>query len=128
MPLVRRTRATLRRAEFGFLGVTVDTFMQTPLLNGEEKYLGLFFRTLKPRSNAGVFDLALFGVLPLLTNWCIVGIPVVELRIHKLFGPMNKSYKNYVDYASYIVALPVALGNISEVSLPGIKSILIKTA
>src|ERR1700681_313791 len=30
MPLVSRTRATLRRAEFGFLGVVVKTRVHTP--------------------------------------------------------------------------------------------------
>ena len=30
MPLVSRTRATLRSAEFGFLGVVVYTRVQTP--------------------------------------------------------------------------------------------------
>jgi hypothetical protein len=30
MPLVSRTRATFRRAEFGFLGVVVYTRVQTP--------------------------------------------------------------------------------------------------
>ena len=30
MPLVRRTRATLRSAEFGFLGVVVYTRVHTP--------------------------------------------------------------------------------------------------
>src|SRR5437868_1952002 len=34
MPLVRRTRATLRNAEFGFLGVTVYTRVQTPRFCG----------------------------------------------------------------------------------------------
>ena len=35
MPLVRRTRATLRRAEFGFLGVVVYTRVHTPRRCGE---------------------------------------------------------------------------------------------
>jgi hypothetical protein len=30
MPLVKRTRATLRSAEFGFFGVVVYTRVQTP--------------------------------------------------------------------------------------------------
>jgi hypothetical protein len=33
--LVKRTRATLRRAEFGFLGVCVYTRVQTPRRCGE---------------------------------------------------------------------------------------------
>lgn len=35
IPFVKRTRAILRTAEFGFLGVFVVTFVQTPRLNGE---------------------------------------------------------------------------------------------
>ena len=37
MPLVNRTRAILRIAELGFLGVLVVTLVQTPRLNGEGK-------------------------------------------------------------------------------------------
>ena len=33
--MVKRTRATLRRAELGFLGVTVRTWRQTPRFCGE---------------------------------------------------------------------------------------------
>src|SRR4051812_42424369 len=60
MPVVRRTRATLRSAEFGFFGVVVNTRVQTPRRCGD------------PRS-AGVL---LFSVLlsrPLRTSWAIVG-------------------------------------------------------
>jgi hypothetical protein len=35
MPLVRRTRATLRSAEFGFFGVVVKTRVHTPRRCGE---------------------------------------------------------------------------------------------
>jgi len=48
MPLVNLTLATFLKAEFGFLGVVVKTFRQTPLLKGEEKSWGRFFKTLKP--------------------------------------------------------------------------------
>ena len=64
MPLVRRTLATLRKAELGFLGVTVNTFRHMPRLKGEEKYLGLFLSTLNPKAKAG--DLVFFLVLVLL--------------------------------------------------------------
>ena len=60
MPFVSRTRATLRRAEFGFFGVCVMTRVQTPRFCGA------------PRS-AGVFAFT-FGVfLPLRTSWLTVG-------------------------------------------------------
>ena len=41
MPLVRRTRATLRRAEFGFFGVTVYTRVQTPRFCGAPASAGV---------------------------------------------------------------------------------------
>ena len=43
MPLVKRTRATLRRAEFGFFGVDVYTRVQTPLFCGHDCSAGAVF-------------------------------------------------------------------------------------
>src|SRR6185503_6816782 len=40
-PLVRRTRATLRSAEFGFFGVTVYTRVQTPRFCGAPRRCGV---------------------------------------------------------------------------------------
>src|SRR5690348_12770798 len=60
MPLVRRTRATLRSAEFGFLGVVVYTRVHTPRRWGEP------FR-------AGVLVLPTLSWRPLRTSWLIVG-------------------------------------------------------
>src|SRR6478752_6572556 len=60
MPLERRTRATLRRAEFGFLGVVVYTRVHTPRRWGE------------PLS-AGVLVLPTLSWRPLRTSWLIVG-------------------------------------------------------
>jgi hypothetical protein len=47
MPLVSRTRATLRSAEFGFFGVVVYTRVQTPRFCGHCLRAGdaLFMRT-----------------------------------------------------------------------------------
>jgi len=59
--LVRRTRATLRIAEFGFLGVVVYTRVQTPRRCGQA-------------SSAGDFDLKTKVSRPLRTNCWIVGI------------------------------------------------------
>ena len=42
MPLVSRTRATLRSAEFGFLGVCVYTRVQTPRFCGAPRRAGVF--------------------------------------------------------------------------------------
>ena len=55
MPDVRRTLATLRIAEFGFLGVVVYTFVQTP------RRCGHFLR-------AGDFPRALVDLRPFLTS------------------------------------------------------------
>src|SRR3954453_3501146 len=60
MPLVRRTRATFRSAEFGFFGVVVYTRVQTPRRWGEP-------------FNAGVLFLLTLSVRPLRTSCWIVG-------------------------------------------------------
>src|SRR5215510_4290506 len=73
MPEVRRTRATLRRAEFGFFGVVVNTRVQTPRRWGEPSSAGvLFFSTLSCR--------------PFRTSCWIVGTtsPVSVCRVVKL--------------------------------------------
>src|SRR6266571_6203888 len=68
MPLVSRTRATFRSAEFGFLGVVVYTRVHTP------RRCGL------PLS-AGVLVLLVFAWRPLRTNCWMVGIRAfVSLR------------------------------------------------
>src|SRR6476659_2510900 len=61
MPLVSRTRAPLRSAEFGFFGVCVNTRTHTP------RFCGL-------RCNAGLFVLLSTASRPFLTSWLIVGI------------------------------------------------------
>ena len=57
---VRRTRATLRSAEFGFFGVWVNTRVQTPRRWGEPL-------------RAGVFDFSGLVSRPLRTSCSIVG-------------------------------------------------------
>src|ERR1700733_15763787 len=59
-PLVRRTRATLRSAEFGFFGVVVYTRVHTP------RRWGAPFR-------AGVLVFVTLACRPLRTSWGIVG-------------------------------------------------------
>src|SRR4030095_17028307 len=85
MPLDRRTRATLRRAEFGFLGVVVYTRVHTPRRWGE------------PLS-AGVLALLALSWRPLRTSWLMVGNLVTPLRslwsaVRRttpwLFGPLD---------------------------------------
>src|SRR3954463_10603012 len=66
MPLVSRTRATLRSAEIGFFGVVVYTRVQTPRRWGEPFSAGvLVFSTLSSR--------------PLRTSWLIVGMGGLDL-------------------------------------------------
>src|SRR6478736_7880662 len=70
MPLVSRTRATLRSAEFGFLGVVVYTRVHTPRRCGAAT---LVLRPL-PDLRPGVASF-FFGVLrPLRTSWLVVGM------------------------------------------------------
>src|SRR3954465_14173477 len=67
MPLVRRTRATLRSAEFGFFGVLVYTRVHTP------RRWGAPFR-------AAVLPLAGFDSRPLRTSCWLVGTGVLRKR------------------------------------------------
>src|SRR5436190_22320605 len=60
MPLVSRTRATFRSAEFGFFGVWVNTRTHTP------RFCGLF-------CSAGLLVLLTIFVRPFRTSWLIVG-------------------------------------------------------
>src|SRR4051794_8253194 len=65
MPLTSRTRATLRSAEFGFLGVVVYTRVHTPRFCGLSRMAGdLLFWSSVSR--------------PLRTSWLIVGIRVLK--------------------------------------------------
>src|SRR5262245_1573693 len=61
IPFVKRTRATLRSAEFGFLGVVVYTRTQTPRFWGHDM-------------SAGAVVLRRCLARPLFINWLIVGI------------------------------------------------------
>src|SRR5437868_11802259 len=67
MPLESRTRATLRSAEFGFLGVIVLTWRQTPRFCGQP-------------CTAGCFGLLRCGRRGLRTSWLIVGISTPEAK------------------------------------------------
>src|SRR3981081_4759985 len=74
MPLVNLTRATLRSAEFGFLGVVVDTRVHTP------RRWGL------PLS-AAVLVLVTLSWRPLRTSCWIVGmdrLPVAFASVYEL--------------------------------------------
>src|SRR5919106_6472224 len=70
MPLVSRTRATLRSAEFGFFGVVVYTRVHTPRRWGAATR---FLRPL-PDFRPGVASFFLGAWRPLRTSWEVVGI------------------------------------------------------
>src|SRR3984885_6166338 len=70
MPLVKRTRATLRRAEFGFFGVVVYTRVHTPRRCGAATF---FLRPL-PDFRPGVASFFLGAVRPLRISWLVVGM------------------------------------------------------
>jgi hypothetical protein len=73
IPLVRRTRATFRSAEFGFLGVEVYTRVQTPRFWGQ-------------LSSAGLEVFQRGGFRPKRTSWLNVG---TNLSLHH--GRFQKS-------------------------------------
>src|SRR5438034_9159147 len=81
MPLVRRTRATLRSAEFGFFGVCVKTRTQTP------RFCGLF-------CSAGLFVFVRTFSRPLRTNWLIVGTgtPSQKKSRRKRVSPFHRCF------------------------------------
>src|SRR5579863_1251348 len=65
IPLVSRTRATLRSAELGFLGVVVYTRVQTPRRCGQA-------------CNAGLAVLYRVALRPLRTSWLNVGTNILS--------------------------------------------------
>src|ERR1044072_600832 len=69
MPFVSRTRAILRRAEFGFFGVTVATRVQTPRLCGAATFFLLPCPDLRP----GVVVFFLGRLRPLRISWVVFG-------------------------------------------------------
>src|SRR5919204_6421448 len=70
MPLVSRTRATLRSAEFGFFGVVVYTLVHTPRRCGAATF---FLRPL-PDLRPGVASFFFGAVRPLRISWLVVGM------------------------------------------------------
>src|SRR5918994_3470060 len=70
IPLVSRTRATLRSAEFGFFGVVVYTRVQTPRRWGAATF---FLRPL-PDFRPGVASFFVFGWRPLRISCEVVGM------------------------------------------------------
>ncbi len=76
MPFERRTRAIFRKAEFGFFGVVVVTFKQTPRLNGAPRFRAVRLRckVSKVVWIAGYLLFFFICFLPLRTSWLVVGM------------------------------------------------------
>src|SRR3989338_2399406 len=68
LPLVRRTRAIFRIAEFGLRGVLVVTRVHTPRLNGELYAFGRFFTLSKPTASAPTRDFVIGLLRAFLVN------------------------------------------------------------
>src|SRR3954453_10769160 len=75
MPFVRRTRAPLRRAEFGFFGVVVYTRVHTPRRWGAARTFLRPWLDLRP----GVESFFLGFLRPLRTSWLMLGMRRVML-------------------------------------------------
>jgi hypothetical protein len=69
IPLDNLTLATFRNAEFGFLGVVVNTFTHTPRLKGAKYCEGWFILVLKPKVKAGVLSFFFAFVLGCFKSW-----------------------------------------------------------
>src|ERR1700737_1354116 len=78
---VRRTRATLRSAEFGFFGVCVYTRIHTPRFSGQP-------------ASAGDFVFIRTASRPILTNCENVGTVVPQSRAYFFAAPARRAHKN----------------------------------
>src|SRR6201997_82280 len=90
MPLVSRTRATLRSAEFGFFGVVVYTRVQTPRRWGAAAF---FLRPL-PDFRPGVASFLAGFLRPLFTSWLVVGMRRERVAGGPLSGHPGKRHVN----------------------------------
>src|SRR2546425_11504918 len=112
-PFVSRTRATLRRAEFGFLGVVVWTRMQRPRFWGHACI-------------AGVLDFLRTASRPIRTSWLMVGMALRrrERRQNSHFITVMPHLVNISDHFhrfSIISPLPLARGGHGPVALADIR-------
>src|SRR3954470_7559006 len=122
MPLVRRTRAILRSAEFGFFGVTVATRVHTPRRCGADTRCLRPWPDLRP----GVVTFFCGRLRPLRMSWLVLGTaanssgaslagslaaPVAgRVRMQKkldISDVFDRTFKVYADQASLLI--PAAL-------------------
>src|SRR5260370_16824209 len=80
MAFVKRTRATLRNAEFGFFGVCVYTRMHTPRFSGQP-------------ASAGDFVFTRTASRPILTSCENVGTVVPQSRAEFFAAPARRAHK-----------------------------------
>src|SRR5215510_5399285 len=89
IPLVSRTRATLRSAEFGFLGVEVYTRVQTPRFCGQ-------------LSSAGLEVFQRGGFRPIRTSWLNVGTNFLfAFRINNVALPTTPEHSKIPERSQF---------------------------
>src|SRR3984893_12994584 len=81
-PLVRRTLATLRSAEFGFFGVVVYTRVQTPRFCGDCCSAGTFLRDFCTTRGLAI-------------SWLIVGMSAFTLKFVRNRHRLRKFIRDY---------------------------------
>src|SRR6187402_1849359 len=113
MPPEMRTRATLRRAEFGFLGVVVYTRVHTPRRCGEPL-------------RAGVLAFVALSCRPLRTSWLMVGnlVPLLVWSMPRhwcrrsLGMPGARPPRSGVSHRFLFPALPMTHLGVEELGCP----------
>src|SRR3990172_12019691 len=115
MPLVSRTRATLRSAEFGFLGTWVHTprFWGDPLATAFRRCFIVF----KLNCSAGALDLPFFAVRPLRTSWLIVGTLCLQMEPGLAPRPLS-NVGGHPSYTMASAATPFVFGSGRELEHP----------
>src|SRR6266852_3959350 len=114
MPLVSLTRATLRRAEFGFLGVVVYTRVQTPRFWGHSR-------------RAGLLPLIFNFSRPLRISWLIVGmkpkVPFFERTAHaKGVQSIRKKGVSFIGFDTPCQAKRPAANPVSRADRLGVRT------
>src|SRR3954451_23227792 len=91
-PLVRRTLATLRSAEFGFFGVVVYTRVQTPRFCGDCCSAGTFLRDF-------------CTVRGLAISWLIVGMSAFTLSSRETEDRLRKFIRGHLPHRDRIALI-----------------------
>src|SRR5439155_20762360 len=124
MPPEMRTRATLRSAEFGFLGVVVYTRVQTPRRCGAATF---FLRPL-PDFRPGVASFLVFGWRPLRICCEVVGMRASMLAVaaHSASGQALQGLLGREDLEALVtgdrVVRDAPRGNVEAVHEAGVRA------